>query len=285
MLSFEDIFPVENKGKTKVKFNMNDADPNKKAWDYLRNGPGDPDWIRINAHRKEKNVSNNLDNADYLLSFAQYYPYGSRYYIFGGYYKIVSKNREVKDDTGYELELQDEFKEYIGCLIIELKEPIGRNVYARKYNSVVSGKLAPRIYEISSDSKRYLFDGYENVSLLHKELRSILNDNYWKEQLSKVKGVYCVTDTSTGELYIGSASSSNEGIWHRWKAYADAKDLTGGNKEFEAIKERDPNAILNHFRYTILEIFDMKADAYKIRARESYWKKALDTRKHGMNRN
>lgn len=285
MLSFEDFFPVENKEKTKIKFNMNDADPNKKAWDYLVNGPDDSNWIRINAHRKEKSVSNNLDNADYLLSFAQYYPYGSRYYIFGGYYKIIGKNKEVKDDTGYELELQSKFKDYIGCLIIELKEPIGRDVYTRKYTSVISGKLQPRIYEISPDSKRYLFTGYENVSLSHKELRSVINDNYWKDQLSKVKGVYCVTDTSTGKLYIGSASSSKEGIWHRWKYYADAKDLTGGNKEFEEIKKKNPDAILTHFKYTILEIFDMKADAYKIRDRESYWKRALDTRNHGMNGN
>lgn len=285
MLSFEDFFPVENTEKTKIKFNMNDADPNKKAWDYLVNGPDDSNWIRINAHRKEKNVSNNLDKAEYLLAFAQYYPYGPRYYIFGGYYKVVKLSPKEKDGTGYKLELQEKFSEYIKRLIIELKEPIGRNIYTRNYTSVVSGALSPVIYEIAPESKLGPFPGYSSVSLQHRELRSIIDDPPWKEELSRVKGVYCVTDTSNGRLYIGSAYSSKEGIWHRWKSYADINNLTGGNKEFEEIKKDNPKAILDNFQYTIIEVFDMKADEKAIIARENYWKEAFCTRNKGMNHN
>ena len=69
MLKFEDFFPVSEPEKTKVKFNMNAGDVNYPAWDYLRNGEEDPDWINMNAHKK-KQANNNLNRAKYLLAFA-----------------------------------------------------------------------------------------------------------------------------------------------------------------------------------------------------------------------
>ena len=83
MLKFEDFFKVDNPKETKVKFNMNDGDTNFPAWDYLIQGEDNPQWIKMNAHKK-KQANNNLNRAKYLLAFAQYYPYGPNYYIFGG---------------------------------------------------------------------------------------------------------------------------------------------------------------------------------------------------------
>lgn len=37
------------------------------------------------AHRSEKGqANNNLENYDYVLTFAQYHPYGPEFFIFGG---------------------------------------------------------------------------------------------------------------------------------------------------------------------------------------------------------
>lgn len=80
MIRFEDFFKVEFPGKTKVKFNMNAGDVNLRAWDFLINGEDDPKWIEMNSW-KTKQANNNLNRADYLLAFAQYYPYGPDYYI------------------------------------------------------------------------------------------------------------------------------------------------------------------------------------------------------------
>ena len=132
------------------------------------------------------------------------------------------------------------------------------------------------------------FNGYQNVSLSHIELQHIINNTEpsWKLALSSVKAVYVITDTKTGKLYIGSASGNSQGLWQRWECYADFKDLTGGNKEFEVLVEKNgKNYILNNFKYSIVEIFDTKTNQEYILERENYWKNVFETKKFGMNNN
>ena len=70
MIKFSDFMPVDFPDKTKVKFNMNAGNTALRAWDYLLDDA--PEWIAMNAH-KRKQANNNLNHADYLLAFAQYY--------------------------------------------------------------------------------------------------------------------------------------------------------------------------------------------------------------------
>jgi hypothetical protein len=105
----------------------------------------------------------------------------------------------------------------------------------------------------------------------------------WKTVLSSIKGVYCITDTSTGQLYIGSASGDEGGIWQRWSSYAEVKNLTGGNKTFEELKKNGADYIIDNFTYSILEIYDMRTKREDIKLREEYWKKVFKTVKYGMN--
>ena len=56
------------------------------------------------------------------------------------------------------------------------------------------------------------------------------------EALSKVSGVYCLTDTNTGRLYIGSATGI-EGVRQRWGDYFSSKD--GGNKKLIDLKNKE----------------------------------------------
>jgi hypothetical protein len=101
-----------------------------------------------------------------------------------------------------------------------------------------------------------------------------------------VKGVYVITDLSDGRLYVGSAASEANGLWQRWSGYAHINNLTGGNKELESMRVDLGDAhIIQNFQYSILEIFDPKTNAEAILQRESFWKQALDSRGHGMNRN
>lgn len=282
MIKFEDFFIVENPEKTKVKFNMNAGNRNLPALDYLRKDNNK--WIEMNAH-KRKQPNNNLNKAQYLLSFAQYYPYGPNYYIFGGMYKIEKILPEVFDGPGYKLTLLEKFKEYRKRLIIKLGQPIGRDIYTRNYRSVQE-KLNPEIYELSPSTKLGDFPGYNGICLSHNELQDIINQDApeWKNALSNVKGVYCITDKSNGKLYIGSASGNSEGIWQRWKSYANINNLTGGNKDFdEIVKKYGINYIVNNFSYSILEIFDTKTEREYIIKREEFWKKVFQTTKYGMN--
>lgn len=284
MIKFVDFISTPDPKRTKVKFNMNAGDWNKRAWDLLLED--DPEWIGMNKW-KTKQPNNNLNYADYLIAFAQYYPYGAEYFVFGGLFKVEKIIPEVFNGYGYNLYPMDDYKEYIKRLIIKIDKPIGRDLYNRKYENLQE-QLNPEIYELAPSTKLGHFPGYQSVSLKHSDLRQIISQNEpsWKQALSNVKGVYVITDTSNGKLYIGSASGNNEGIWQRWSAYADKKNLTGGNKGFvEILESKENDYIIKNFKYSILEIFDTKTKVETIIERENYWKGVFDTRKHGMNFN
>ena len=288
MIKFEDFFKVDYPNETKVKFNMNAANKNEPAWDFLKCEDGSSNyqrWINMNAH-KRKQANNNLNNAKYLLAFAQYYPLGQNYYIFGGMYKVDIIDPNITDGLGYKLTLMGNFSEYRKRLIIKLKSPIGRNIYNKRYCSVQKD-LDPELYEILPTQAIEDFPGYNNVLLTHKQLRYIYEKEApeWKRQLSSIKGVYCITDISNGKIYVGSAYGNCAGIWQRWSAYANPKNLAGGNKDFEEIKIKNPEYIINNFTYSILEILDPKTSDDEVIRKENFWKNVLKTKQFGMNNN
>lgn len=289
-IQFKDFFRVPEPEKTKIKFNMNAGDVEKPAWDLLLKDVPDAsepsEWIKMNAHKKRQ-ANNNLNKATYLLAFAQYSLYGPEYFVFGGMYTVEKILPEVFEGVGYKLHLLPEFSEYRKRLIVKLTGTIGRDAYNMWYQTVVN-KFDPEIYELTPAIALGKFPGYNNVRLTHTQLSQIWTheDPQWKQYLSCVKGVYCITDTATGRLYIGSASGKGEGLWQRWRKYADPNDLTGGNKRFEELKkEKGADYIKENFTYSILEIFDIKTKEEVILGRESFWKDVFQTRSYGMNKN
>ncbi|WP_100969619.1 GIY-YIG nuclease family protein [Staphylococcus epidermidis] len=285
MIELNKFIKVPDLNKTKIKFNMNAGNVEIRAWDLLFK-EDETEWEQINAW-KTKHPNNNLNHADYLLAFAQYYPYGPEYFIFGGLYKIKKIEPEVFDEVGYELTLMDDYKEYRKRLIVKLKKPIGRDLYNRLYKNI-QDTLEPEVYEIAPNTKLGHFPGYQNVTLSHPQMQQIIsrNEPSWKQALMNVKGVYVITDLSNGKLYIGSASDNTDGIWQRWSDYANIENLTGGNKLLNEIKlDKGKDYIVNNFQYSILEIFDTKTKADIIINRENYWKNVFCTRKYGMNYN
>ena len=282
MIKFEDIITTPNLEKTKIKFNMKNGKNGQPAYEALIE---DADkWIDFNAHRK-KRTSNELDKAEYLIAMAQYKKYGSEYYLFGGVYKVKKKIPEVNKGRGYDLTLLENGKEFRKRLVVKLTQSIGRDLYCQKFNNAMN-KYKPEIYTILPESSLGGFTGYKNVHLTQPQLQEIINNKAkeWKDALSNVKGVYVITDVETGHLYIGSAYGKN-GIWQRWKEYANVKKLTGGNKDFKKIKKLNKDYIIKNFRYSILEIFDFKTNDEEILEREHFWMNVLDTRRHGMNNN
>ncbi|WP_217181069.1 GIY-YIG nuclease family protein [Streptomyces sp. AC495_CC817] len=284
MIAFTDFLPVPEPERTKVKLNMRAGDGSGEAWDFLMDDH--EHWLRLNQWRT-KQTNNNMGGARHLLAFAQYYPYGPQYFIFGGAFEVREVTPARFDDLGYELTPLPLHADYIKRLIIKLERPIGRAPYLRHYVGL-QDSLAPEVYELAPDVKLGTFPGYQNVRLRHHELQRIIagDEPSWKDALSSVKGVYVITDLSSGRLYVGSASGEANGLWQRWAGYAHLKNLTGGNRELEQLRRDLGDAhIVENFQYSILEIFDPKTRADTILARESFWKNALDSRAHGMNMN
>lgn len=286
MIKFTDFIKSFTEGKdlSRIKVKLNISDEQYPALDLLYNEKNSKNdsWYHMNAWKKE-NSNHNLNNYDYLITFAQYYYYGDEFFLFGGIYKVEKIFPEKFNDVGYNLTLLDDFKEYRKRLIIKIKKKVGRT-YNRIYNNI-DNDLIPEVYEISPSMNLKQFNGYQNVSLTYTELQYIINntESSWKLALSSVKAVYVITDTSNGELYIGSAYGTG-GLLNRWNEYIN--NLTGGNKKFEElVAVNGKEYIQNNFKYSILEIFDTKTKDEYIVERENYWKNVFETRNFGMNWN
>lgn len=129
------------------------------------------------------------------------------------------------------------------------------------------------------------FKSYEQTVLnreqLVKMVRNPTNNATWYNALRAVNGIYCITDTKNGKLYVGTAYGKN-GLWGRWSDYA--ANGHGSNKKLIALLQKDPEAV-NHFQYAILEILPGSCTADDAIAKETLWKMKLKSREHGYNEN
>ena len=240
MIKFTDFIKDFTEGKDlsriKVKFHKN-ADfcsGEKDTTQYLfeDNESKESVWTILNSWRgnsKNKETSSLLDYCDYLITFSQYNLYGSDFYIFGGIYEIKKAFPEKYGKNGYDIKLLKDYKGYRKRLVIKFKT--GR-VFERWYLSLQDDDI--EIFELFPDIASEKFNGYQNVSIVYKNLKIALNDPTWIGALKNVKAIYAITDISNGKLYIGSACG-NGGLFGRWSDYIN--NLTGGNQEFEDIKK------------------------------------------------
>ncbi|MBQ7914785.1 MAG: GIY-YIG nuclease family protein [Clostridia bacterium] len=130
------------------------------------------------------------------------------------------------------------------------------------------------------------FPGYDKVSLTYSELETILNGNHpsYRNALENQQAVYLLTDTFTGKLYVGSATSKSQMLLSRWAGYISTyhNENKGLKKLFELY---GGEYFKKYFKYSIIENFNSKVNPDFVLERESYWKEVLSTRKHGYNQN
>jgi hypothetical protein len=127
------------------------------------------------------------------------------------------------------------------------------------------------------------FPGYKLVNITIGDLEALVRHGAesWRAALAAVKGIYVISDSATGKLYVGKADGG-DGIWGRWSTYA--RTVHGHNvaleKEFglDATAERKKD-----LRFSVLEIADLNAT--DIDDRETHWKRVLNSRAFGYNRN
>lgn len=180
----------------------------------------------------------------------------------------------------YNLSRCEAFNELCGRLVINFVKP-GRQSYLIAENWVDQMHIA----EFRAEKIQIAdFSGFTQTMLTKKELDILVKQQIvsWKSALSSVAGVYVISDTETGHLYIGSATG-DRGIWGRWCQYS--KTGHGGNKELKALlKDRGPE-YANNFLFGILETVDSSASANDVIIREIHWKNMLLSRSHGYNSN
>lgn len=178
----------------------------------------------------------------------------------------------------------DQYKPFFGRLVIRCKKgnKFSRYVFnlGKYIETAVVKEILPCVYSGE------IFEGYDKVHLPYHRLADIFAGKIlptYYEALKKVIGVYCLTDTFTGKLYIGSATGEN-GVAQRWGNYLASKH--GGNKKLIDLYNKEGKEYFEtNFTFTILEYFGQSYNPIKVIEREQYWKHCLDTIKNGYNDN
>lgn len=128
------------------------------------------------------------------------------------------------------------------------------------------------------------FTDYFDLILDFRQLKEICTMQYpdWKRMLSATKGIYLISDTKTGKLYVGAAYGDN-GIWSRWTSYVVTKGH-GGNKKLKELVAKD-NQYAYNFQFSILMLLPKTITADQAIEKEKLFKTKLGTNSFGLNNN
>ena len=196
--------------------------------------------------------------------------------------KKITRLLDVTDGVGYDADEVKEYEQYFGRLVVEYHNPC--RTMGRKYENVMDELEVVEILNEQYTGNE--FPGYENVRLSYPLLKNIVDRQLpgWVDALRNQKAVYLITDTKTGKMYVGSATSQTGMLLQRWSSYA--ADGHGGNIELrELVKQQGLDYVKENFQYSILENYNARMDDGYILKRESWWKETLCTRTHGYNKN
>jgi hypothetical protein len=205
---------------------------------------------------------------------------GADRWLFAGVYKVLGVEKGVDSPYLYRTELLPNQDDLIGRTVVRYKkEHRASYVWGHRYAKHLDvAEIMPRRISIGD------FPGYNAVRISDRTLKLIVSheEPSWKAALSNVKGVYLISDTSTGRLYVGIATAEGS-LWQRWECYAATGH--GGNVELKILLTQHGSDYADNFQYAILEIADSHATTEFIESRECYWKDVLLSRKFGYNKN
>ena len=224
----------------------------------------------------------------YIISLIYY---SKDLWLYGGVYEVLPINPSAISEGEwqgwkYETKLLDIHSDLIGRAVFYFKKEFRASYPTLELKS--AKRMSPSDIYVSSIFEKKVaitdFLGFDNVNINHETLQLIINDEIssWKSALSNVKGIYLITDKSTGKHYVGSACGEMC-IWQRWSEYA--KNGHGGNTELKELLRVNGDAHKFNFKYSVLEICNMSLGNEYILDRENYWKQVLMTREFGLNNN
>ena len=128
------------------------------------------------------------------------------------------------------------------------------------------------------------FPGFDRLRLSFTELREVVNESRfaaWRTALAAVQGIYLITDSADGSLYVGKADGG-ERIMGRWQQYA--ADGHGGNIRMKALVGADL-ARAGSLSWSLLRVFGPQATTAEVSEAEEHYKRVLGSRAFGLNAN
>ena len=182
---------------------------------------------------QNKQAKDIFNGVDYIASFIGEEGILSR---FIGIYKLVDRQKLADDHFEYQMEEVSGFEDLKERVIIKWENAISWHQWIKNEMEVI--QIHPGLHYKQ-------FTDYFDFILDFRELKEIISNQYtdWKKVLSATKGIYLISDTKTGKLYVGSAYGE-EGIWGRWSRYVSTNGH-GDNKTLKELIETDLNHALN----------------------------------------
>lgn len=202
-------------------------------------------------------------------------------WMFAGIFESIdTKFDKSLDNYKYQTKLTNKAEALNGRLFVKFKRP-GRASYLNAENYLHDLK----IHEIIPEKFKHAdFSNYRSVDLSWKSLDNIISNEItsWKNALSSVSGIYLISDTQSGRMYVGSANGQ-DGLWGRWKNYIET--FHGGNQTFKKMFKKEGIRPFQDFRFSILETHSIEISDPELISHENRWKERLMTRTFGFNEN
>ncbi len=213
-----------------------------------------------------------FNKVNFIVSFVGEEGIRSR---FVGVYKILNCTQQKNGFFIYEMNEVRGFEDLIEKVVIDWKNPIS-------WHQWISNEMP--VIEINQGLRHQQFKDYFDFILDFKELKELVYNKYidWVRMLSITKGVYLISDSKTGKLYVGSAYGE-DGIWGRWSNYVITNGH-GNNKTLKELVSKDENYAFN-FRFSILMLLPKTVTPDEAISKELLFKRKLGTNSFGLNNN
>jgi hypothetical protein len=195
--------------------------------------------------------------------------YGCRYVGVNDMERIWP-HTEGHDPVGtcdiYELNLDERLNDLAGRLVVAWGD--GERAWVQR-----ADKQNKAVLQIREAFREADFPGFTQFISSLSKVEGL--PATWIAPLRSSRGVYLLTCPKTREQYVGSAASA-EGFYGRWLSYV--RDGHGGNV---GLRSRDPS----DYQVSILEVAGSAATSDEILAMEGLWKRKLQSREMGLNKN
>jgi hypothetical protein len=166
----------------------------------------------------------------------------------------------------YDLTLEERLRDLVGLLLIDWG--LGNRAWLQ-----LADKQDKRVTELRTRLTEPDFPGFLSFTEPLSKLESLPKG--WTDVLKCSKGIYLLVCPKTREQYVGSATGEG-GFWSRWEEY-----VRTGHGGDVALKSREPS----DYQVSILEVAGTASTVENILEMEGRWKKKLQSREMGLNRN
>lgn len=223
-----------------------------------------------------------FSGVDYIVSFIGE---GGTLSRFIGVFKVLRCSKLLKKEESVDgglYQYRYDFEEVDGFGDLKERVIIDWGKGAIKWDQWLDNVKA--VVEIQPGLHYKQFTDYFDFVIDFQQLKEIVINQYpdWKRMLSATKGIYLISDTKTGKLYVGSAYGE-DGIWGRWTSYVSTNGH-GGNKKLSELISDNNNYAFN-FRFSILMLLPKTVTADQAIAKEKLFKTKLGTNSFGLNNN